>query len=116
MGRGHNQVMENNHNWKGGVSLNNYEYKLLQKKKYPEKFKCRDIYYSAKRYGKIEKKPCEVCGNIKVDGHHDDYTKPLEVKWLCRKHHLGLHKELRDARKNCWVEPLNKNCSKVMVL
>ncbi len=35
--------------------------------------------------------PCEECGNAKTDAHHEDYTKPLEVRWLCRKHHRLLH-------------------------
>jgi hypothetical protein len=38
--------------------------------------------------------PCRVCGNPKTDAHHDDYTKPLEVDWLCRLHHIARHKEL----------------------
>ena len=38
----------------------------------------------------ITKSPC-YCGNIKVDGHHNDYSKPLEVIWLCRLHHKLYH-------------------------
>ena len=34
--------------------------------------------------------PCIVCG-AKADAHHDDYSKPTEVTWLCRKHHMNLH-------------------------
>src|SRR5690606_23859393 len=30
---------------------------------------------------------CEVCGSPDVDAHHDDYSRPLEVRWLCRQHH-----------------------------
>jgi hypothetical protein len=41
---------------------------------------------------KILKQPCEICGNVKVDAHHDDYYKPLEVRWLCRSHHVEWHK------------------------
>lgn len=40
---------------------------------------------------KLKKQSCEVCGEIKALGHHDDYDKPLEVRWLCPKHHIELH-------------------------
>ena len=42
--------------------------------------------------GFLIKQPCEVCGVNKVDAHHDDYTKPLDVRWLCRKHHNEHHR------------------------
>ena len=42
------------------------------------------------RRGKLIPEPCEVCGR-EAEKHHDDYSKPLEVRWLCREHHLKLH-------------------------
>jgi len=48
------------------------------------------------RDGGLVKEPCEVCGELKVDAHHDDYEKPLEVRWLCRKHHAEHHKNERE--------------------
>lgn len=53
----------------------------------PEKRKAHGIVNNAIRDGKLLKGVCEVCGSEKVDAHHDDYSKPLEVRWLCRKHH-----------------------------
>ena len=50
------------------------------------------------RRGLIEKRPCEVCGDADAEGHHDDYSKPLEVRWLCRKHHKEHHRALRGGR------------------
>jgi hypothetical protein len=41
--------------------------------------------------GKLVQLPCEVCGDVNSEKHHDDYDKPLEVKWLCRKCHLEHH-------------------------
>lgn len=39
----------------------------------------------------LVRKPCEVCGE-KAEAHHDDYAKPLDVRWLCFKHHREWHK------------------------
>jgi hypothetical protein len=46
---------------------------------------------NALRNGKLKKKACEICGNKHVEMHHQDYSKPLEVMWLCRKHHAEIH-------------------------
>jgi hypothetical protein len=52
----------------------------------------RLITLRAIRAGILLRKPCEVCGKEKVDAHHDDYMKPLDVRWLCRKHHNEHHR------------------------
>lgn len=46
---------------------------------------------NALRAGRLKKCPCEVCGLEEVDAHHDDYSKPLDVRWLCRTHHCEHH-------------------------
>lgn len=60
-------------------------------RKDPVKYRARKAVDNALRRGKLTKKPCDVCGNPKVDAHHEDYNKPLEVRWLCRKHHVLAH-------------------------
>ena len=57
------------------------------------KIEARNAVKVAIRSGKLIKKPCEVCGETKVHGHHDDYSKPLEVRWLCPKHHGLEHRK-----------------------
>jgi hypothetical protein len=41
--------------------------------------------------GDLTRMPCEMCGSTPADGHHDDYAKPLDVRWLCRPHHIQHH-------------------------
>lgn len=43
--------------------------------------------------GLLIKYPCEICGDVNVEAHHPDYTKPYDVKWLCFKHHRELHRQ-----------------------
>ena len=52
---------------------------------------------NAIRDGKLIKVPCENCGDPKVHAHHDDYAKPLEVRWLCSTCHKDWHKEHGEA-------------------
>lgn len=46
---------------------------------------------NAVRDGRLIKQSCEVCGDQVVDAHHDDYDKPLDVRWLCHAHHNEWH-------------------------
>lgn len=59
------------------------------------RIKARTLLNHAIRDGKITIKPCEVCGE-KAEAHHDDYNKPLEVKWFCFKHHRKYHYENKE--------------------
>ena len=59
------------------------------------------IYAEIKRKitnGEINKLPCAVCGNAKAQGHHEDYTKPFDLVWLCTRHHADRHIHLRNAK------------------
>jgi hypothetical protein len=51
----------------------------------------------ALRKGVLRRGKCEVCGSFLVDAHHPDYAQPLNVRWLCRRHHQALHAEIRRA-------------------
>ena len=66
-----------------------------QVKKSPEKYAARVKLGNAVRVGLIIRQPCSVCGETKSEGHHEDYSKPLDVIWLCNKHHRERHKEMK---------------------
>jgi ribosomal protein L44E len=60
----------------------------------------------AVKRGELVPQPCEVCGadyrmadgRRAVQAHHDDYSKPLEVRWLCQRCHHS-HHEAEAARR-----------------
>ncbi len=59
------------------------------------------VFNNAKARGDIVPQGCEKCDTHKpIYGHHEDYSKPLEVRWLCMLHHKERHAEMapRDPR------------------
>jgi hypothetical protein len=48
---------------------------------------------NAVRDGRLDRQPCEACGAEPAQGHHDDYSKPLEVRWLCPPCHANEHRK-----------------------
>lgn len=69
----------------------------------PEKVSARTIMYYAVKTGRLVKKEsCEVCGDHTqgVEGHHTDYSKPLDVLWLCPVCHRQADKERQAQEQN----------------
>lgn len=62
----------------------------------PKKYKARIAISHATRDGKVVRpNNCESCfAECKPEAHHSDYSKPLDVDWLCKKCHTELHKEV----------------------
>jgi len=89
---------------------NKNAYRIKWASENPDKIK---IYWEKNRRGSVAKrlasqavrvavrsghllKPhaCESCGKIsRVHGHHDDYSRPLAVRWLCQPCHLKIHRK-----------------------
>lgn len=67
------------------------DYVKNYRSKYPNKYKAHVMVNNAVRDGKLFSEPCEICGNVKSVAHHDDYLKPLNVRWLCCAHHSQWH-------------------------
>lgn len=57
------------------------------RKEHPERARAHSRVAYALKTGRLVRKPCEVCGAVKVHAHHDDYSRPLDVRWLCPLHH-----------------------------
>jgi len=57
--------------------------------KFPERRIAKSAVYYAVRHGKlIRPDHCVLCGQkCRPQAHHDDYSKPLEVIWLCSPCH-----------------------------
>ncbi len=73
---------ERNPQWRGGVDES------------PERRKARNAVNNAKAAGKITSKPCAQCGSChRLQAHHPDYSKPLDVVWLCEPCHKKLHNQ-----------------------
>jgi hypothetical protein len=69
------------------------EYHAQYRKDNPQKYKARTMVNNAVRDGKLFSQPCEVCEASGTHAHHDDYAKPLNVRWLCPSCHTKWHKD-----------------------
>lgn len=57
---------------------------------FPERKRANTAVNNAVRDGRLKKQPCWVCGE-KAVAHHPDYSRPLDVVWLCQPHHKQTH-------------------------
>jgi hypothetical protein len=60
----------------------------------------------AVKQGILIKQHCEICGNENSIAHHEVYSDFMNVRWLCRKHHIEIHNKFRKLNKNAY----NKEC------
>ena len=63
-------------------------------KRHPDRHRAKARVQYALKTGKLTRLPCQVCGVTKTQAHHDDYTRPLDVIWLCRECHAERHRLL----------------------
>lgn len=57
----------------------------------PERYRARTAVNNAVRDGRLLKMDCAFCGASKTVAHHHDYSRPLDVTWLCTPCHARFH-------------------------
>ena len=57
----------------------------------------RSMANEYRKRGHLVPEPCETCGSEAVEMHHDDYSRPLDVRWMCRGCHLEFHRDVSRA-------------------
>ena len=75
------------------------DYDREYRKEYPEKVQARDkVKYAVSTGELIRSSQCELCKKVcHTHGHHQDYSKPLDIIWLCPTCHISHHRN----HKNC---------------
>ena len=61
------------------------------RKKYPERMSAYAAVKTALKSGKIKKEKCFYCKRKDTQAHHEDYSKKLDIIWVCPIHHKILH-------------------------
>lgn len=68
--------------------------------KHPDAYRAYIAVQNALKRGDLKAAPCERCGYaVGVHAHHEDYSKPLDVVWLCRNCHGERHREINEERR-----------------
>lgn len=67
----------------------------------PQEHKARKSVYQAIKKGTLTRmENCMICGkSCKTQAHHNDYSKPLSVIWVCPRCHGGIHSNLNERKK-----------------
>jgi hypothetical protein len=75
-----------------------YELQIDRQRRHPDRVRANELTRNAKKNGTLVKaEHCEQCDNQRVEAHHDDYSQPLNVRWLCKACH-GLADRQRRQR------------------
>ena len=87
-------------------------YHRVYRQQNPEIRKAHQLVAKAIRQKVLIKQPCEVCGTTcNINAHHDDYSLPLSVRWLCVKHHCEHH-----AKENAQIQSNRKDSERLLIV
>lgn len=77
-----------------------------------QRYRAANILGLAKTLGRVIPRPCCVCREAKAVAHHEDYLQPYIITFLCAKHHVHRHIELRSGAQSQITEKLIARASK----
>jgi hypothetical protein len=68
--------------------------------RHADRLRARQALHIAVKKGLVKRAACcSTCPETeKIEAHHNDYSQPLDVAWLCYKCHIKLHVMLREAQ------------------
>lgn len=64
------------------------------RKQNPNAANAHQKVYQYIKKGKLQRQPCKICGEQNAYGHHQDYSRPLAILWLCASCHKKWHLKL----------------------
>ena len=82
---------------RGEVRARKDRYRRLLLATCPDKLRAPDKLRHRVQDGTVIRQPCVSCGAPNAEGHHEDYSRPLDVTWLCGQCHIDLHRRRRAA-------------------
>ena len=87
--------------WNNNHADERIEYLRQYRAENPDKYHATSKVNHLIEKGKLTKPmACEVCGKVgRVEAHHDDYSKPLDVVWCCKKCHYKLDEQRREKER-----------------
>lgn len=75
------------------IRKSKYLAQVRSRSKNIKKHRARDIVIKRIKRGiSLTRQPCSVCGTLDAEAHHNDYNQPLDVIWLCKRHHTDVHR------------------------
>jgi hypothetical protein len=77
--------------WKAANQDRQLEYKRRHRALNHQKEYARGKVAAEVKAGRLVPLPCTRCSATPTEAHHPDYSKPLDVIWLCRPCHLQEH-------------------------
>jgi hypothetical protein len=76
------------------------QHTALEKKKLRlDRYIARNKIQSGLLHGTLKRKPCFFGDDTKAEAHHLIYAFPLKVIWVCRTHHIEVHREAKSKPK-----------------